>query len=240
MTLPADRLLAAMAATWPPAATERSGPWLLRDGRGGGNRVSAATAEAAVVAADVEALEALCRDRDTPPLVMVRADEVGLDALLDRAGWSVVDPVVLYVAPVEALAGPLPPASAFCAWPPLAIMRAIWAEGGIGPERLAVMARAPQPRAALVVRANDRAAGAAFVAVSDGIAMVHAVEVRHRDRRAGARTPADARGGGVGRAARRRPSRPRGHRGKRAGPRTLPRARMTEAARYHYRSKEVP
>jgi N-acetylglutamate synthase len=33
----------AMEATWPPAATTRLGPWLLRDGKGGGKRVSAAT-----------------------------------------------------------------------------------------------------------------------------------------------------------------------------------------------------
>ena len=39
-------LQAAMDATWPAAAMHRAGPWMLRNGAGGGKRVSAATAEA--------------------------------------------------------------------------------------------------------------------------------------------------------------------------------------------------
>jgi N-acetylglutamate synthase len=42
-----------LEATWPPAARHRAGPWVLRDGAGGGKRVSAATAEGPVTAADL-------------------------------------------------------------------------------------------------------------------------------------------------------------------------------------------
>ena len=38
-------LYATLEATWPPAARRRVGPWTIRDGQGGGKRVSAATAE---------------------------------------------------------------------------------------------------------------------------------------------------------------------------------------------------
>ena len=37
-----DRLFAALEATWPPASSQRLGPFRLRDGAGGGKRVSAA------------------------------------------------------------------------------------------------------------------------------------------------------------------------------------------------------
>ena len=36
-----------MEATWPAASVVRLGPWAIRDGKGGGKRVSAATAETA-------------------------------------------------------------------------------------------------------------------------------------------------------------------------------------------------
>ncbi len=239
MTPGDDRLVAAMAATWPPAATRPSGPWLLRDGQDGGKRVSAATARGPVTPDDIAALEASAREADQPALVMVRYEETTLDADLAEAGWQVIDPVVLYVAPVDAVSAPLPFASAFAAWEPLAIMRAIWAEGGIGPGRLAVMARAEGPKTALVVRANDRAAGTAFVAVSDGIAMVHAIEVRPRHRRAGAGRLlmqgaarwAERQGAShVGLAVTEANTAARG---------LYARMGMREAARYHYRIKEL-
>jgi GNAT superfamily N-acetyltransferase len=64
-------------------------------------------------------------------------------------------------------------------------MEEIWAAGGIGPGRLAIMDRAPEPRAGLICRAADRAAGVGFVAMAEGVAMVHAVEVLPDHRRQG-------------------------------------------------------
>ena len=65
----------------------------------------------------------------------------------------------------------------------------IWARGGIGPGRRAVMTRPTGPCIALMARADDRPVGVAFVAVDNNIAMIHAIEVRPEHRRKG--------GGGV-------------------------------------------
>ncbi|TMV56955.1 GNAT family N-acetyltransferase, partial [Thioclava sp. BHET1] len=40
-----EAIFAALDASWPAAALHHAGPWLIREGRGGGKRVSAATAE---------------------------------------------------------------------------------------------------------------------------------------------------------------------------------------------------
>jgi GNAT superfamily N-acetyltransferase len=64
-------------------------------------------------------------------------------------------------------------------------MREIWDAGGIGPSRLAVMARAPEPRTGILARLGDRPAGVTFAAVSDGVAGIHAVEVVPALRRRG-------------------------------------------------------
>ena len=79
-----------------------------------------------------------------------------------------------------------PHVSLFDIWPPLAIMREIWAEGGIGPARLAVMDRARPVQDRLIARLSDRAVGCGFCAIHDGIAMLHAVEIAPAYRRQGA------------------------------------------------------
>lgn len=180
----AARLEAALAATWPPAATRHLGPWTLREGRGGGSRVSAATAEGTPTAADVAEAEAAMAALGQPPLFRLRAGDAELDALLGDLGYRSADATDLLFAPLD-----LPPPTrlgAIPAWPPLAIQREIWVAGGIGPARIAVMERAAAPRTTLLGRVSDRAAGTAFVALHDGIAMVHAIEVLPAFRRRGA------------------------------------------------------
>lgn len=188
MNIPAaDRLRNAMEATWPAHDLHRVGPWLLREGLGGGKRVSCATTEADTAdAAEIAAMETAMRDLGQHPLVMLRPDQSGLDAQLAARGYDLVDPVVLYCAPVALLAEKPAPITLFPVWPILAIMRDLWRAGGIGPERLAIMARAPGPKAAFLARQSDRAAGVAFVACHDGIAMLHALEVAPALRRKGA------------------------------------------------------
>ena len=41
-----QHLYSVIEGTWPPASEARVGPWIIRDGQGGGQRVSAATATA--------------------------------------------------------------------------------------------------------------------------------------------------------------------------------------------------
>jgi len=173
-------------ATWPPAAATACGPWTIRDGKGGGQRVSAATARGDITLSDVaqaeEAMQALGQDR----LFMVRDGEAKLDALLEGAGYRVFDPVAAYVCPVQTLCAlPRPRVSGFSIWPPLEIMIDIWAQGGIGPSRCQVMARTRGPKTALLARKNDRAAGVAYLGIHDGIAMLHALEVAPDMRRLG-------------------------------------------------------
>jgi ribosomal protein S18 acetylase RimI-like enzyme len=169
-----------MEATWPPARAWRAGAFTFRDGAGGGKRVSAAICEGDWSQSDLARLEASAQ-----PLVMIRPVDAELDAALEARGWRVVDPVVAYAAPVAALTAELPSLAAFAHWPPLAIAATIWAEGGIGPARLAVMERVRGARAAILARHEDRPSGAAFIACHGAEAMLHALEVRPPQRRKG-------------------------------------------------------
>ena len=51
-------ILTALDATWPAAARQTMGPWIIRDGQGGGKRVSAATPNSDATQADVQTAEA--------------------------------------------------------------------------------------------------------------------------------------------------------------------------------------
>lgn len=176
-----DSLAQLMEATWPPVRVWRDGAFALRDGAGGGKRVSAASCEGDFDTRDLDRLEAAMAD----PLVLIRAGEERLDQALADRGWRVVDPVVAYVAPVASLVAELPPLSAFAHWPPLQIAASIWEEGGIGPARIKVMERVSGAKCALLARSGDRSAGAAFVATQGDQAMLHALEVRPQLRRQG-------------------------------------------------------
>lgn len=126
------------------------------------------------------------RDMGQTPLFMLRAGEDRLDAQLARRGYRLLDPTVINVTDTADLAAPpVAPMRCFAHWPPLAMVTQLWADGGIGPQRLAVMERAQGPKAALLGRDRDRAAGAAFVACHGQWAMLHALEVAPAHRRAG-------------------------------------------------------
>lgn len=174
------QLAEVMEATWPPARSWRAGPFTFRDGAGGGKRVSAASLADAWSEADLGALDAMAE-----PLVLIRAEDTGLDAALAERGWRIVDPVVAYAAPVQDLVSELPFLASFPHWPPLAVAADIWAEGGIGPDRLSVMARVQGAKTAILARSGDHSAGVAFVACHGEEAMLHALEVRPQLRRAG-------------------------------------------------------
>ncbi len=191
MTAPAPlpdarRLIEVCEATWPPAARSQVGAWTIRKGAGGGQRVSAATENWPTTEADLPAAEAAMRALGQTPLFMVREGEEHLDRMLAAHGYELRDPVNIYAMPVGELAAhDAPLTSGIPVWPPLAIMREIWAEAGVGAERLAVMARAPFPKTALIGRTEDKPAGVAFVAIHQGIAMLHALEVAPHMRRKG-------------------------------------------------------
>lgn len=175
-----DTLAAVMEATWPPARHWQAGPFRMRDGAGGGKRVSAASLEGPWDEGDLAALEAM-----PEPLVLIRDTDTALDVALAAKGWQIIDPVIAYSAPVVDLQADLPPLSAFPHWPPLHIARSLWDEGGIGPARLGVMDRVTGPKTAVLSRLGDRPAGVAFAALHGDTAMLHALEVRPALRRQG-------------------------------------------------------
>lgn len=184
MTDPA--LMQAMEATWPPAAIRRLGPWILRDGQGGGKRVSAASLDGPFDPAAIACAEGAMLAAGLRPLFQLDPSQPALDAALVARGYALVDPVVIYAADLSDLPQDLPPGmTSFPHWPPLGIAADLWAEGGIGPERLAVMHRATGPKTAILGRSRDRAAGVVFVALHGPVAMLHALEVTAPARRRG-------------------------------------------------------
>ena len=179
-----DALFEAAEATWPPATARRMGPWTIREGQGGGKRVSAATAHGPATGADIAHAEAAMRALGQTPLFMVRPGQNDLDAALAARGYDKVDPVVIYRGAVADLAREAPPpVSAFHLWPPLHIMEELWQEAGIDPGRRAVMDRAAAPKTAILGRTDDRAVGVAFAACHGKTAFLHALDVAETHRR---------------------------------------------------------
>ncbi|HSG36214.1 MAG TPA: GNAT family N-acetyltransferase, partial [Paracoccaceae bacterium] len=181
-----EDLYALTEATWPPATKVRIGPWDIREGRGAGSRVSAATPAAPATALDLPLAEQEMRNLGQTPLFMIRRGEDWLDEMLAAQGYAIKDPVSLRLAPVGRLAAlPLERAKTFRVWPPLETQKEIWAGGGIGPARLAVMDRADGPKTTILGRDGNSPAGTVFVAMQDNLAMLHAMEVAAAFRRRG-------------------------------------------------------
>jgi hypothetical protein len=155
MTLDGAILAEVMEATWPAAAHIPCGPFLLRDGAGGGKRVSAATVEAAFTENDLARAEVAMGDQ---ALFLIRDGDGDLDASLAARGYAIVDPVLAYSAPVSALIGNgAAHMTTFPHWPPMQIARVLWGDAGVGPARLGVMDRAKGAKTVILGRANDRA-----------------------------------------------------------------------------------
>ena len=176
---------AAMEATWPALALHRAGPWTVRQGAGGGKRVSAASAWAEWHPEDIALAEQAQAGLGQDSLFVIWPWDQALDAALAARFYAKIDPVVGYVAPVSAFDAPQRMTS-FPHWPPLQIAKEIWADGGISAARLAVMDRALGPKTVILGRTADRPCGAGFVALHGTTAMIHAVEVRPSLRRKGA------------------------------------------------------
>ena len=178
-------LFDAIDATWPAAHLHQSGPWTLREGAGGGKRVSAATKAAPFREGDIAKAEDAMIALGQTSLFMIRPQDSDLDAALAARDYRVIDPVVVLACPVEHLTNtPVPKVTTFEIWEPLAIMKEIWAQGGVGPARLEIMRR-PATKTAILARWNQKPAGTGFVAVDGTTAMVHAVEVLPDQRRQG-------------------------------------------------------
>lgn len=187
MSLPtAYQLYDVVEGTWPPASRRTVGPWTIREGLGAGSRVSATTANETVSATDLFSANSAMRDIGQPCLFMIRDGDGELDALLESVGYVIRDPVNLRAVPIDELARDRSPDHmTFEVWPPLAAQLDVWEEGHIGPARVAVMERAKGPKTTILGRVGNTPAGTMYVAIHDGIAMFHALEVSKDHRRKG-------------------------------------------------------
>ncbi|MGR3622306.1 GNAT family N-acetyltransferase [Pseudophaeobacter sp.] len=177
---------AVVEATWPSAAKRSLGPVTLREGQDGGSRVSAASVDGVASDSEISAAQEAMRAMGQDSLFMIRDGQEDLDSQLAALGYEIKDPVNLWTCPTATLMDvEIPRVTTFALWSPLEIQREIWISGGIGAGRQAVMERVSDPKAALLGRYDDKPAGAGFVAVHDGIAMVHALEILPHQRRKG-------------------------------------------------------
>jgi N-acetylglutamate synthase len=177
-------LHAANLASAPAEEEVALGPWRLRRG-GGGRRAMAATLEGPLGKGDAAVAMARMRAWGQRPVFQVRAGEDGLDAALAAEGLVREGETVILAAPAASVAHREPDVLVIDCEGPLAALAEIWRAAGIGPERLAGMARVPQPKRFLLGRLRDRPAGAAFVSAAGGVAMLNALEVVERARRQG-------------------------------------------------------
>ena len=146
--------------------------------------MSAASAVAPVSEIDLDQMEARFEAAGRDPLFQVRDNSAAFDRLLAERGYDVVDPTVLMLSSTDRLPMEVPD-KVYTSWPPVAVQREIWTEGGIDAARVAVMERASCAKTSLLARLGDAPAGAGFVAVSNRIAVVHALEVNVSARRHG-------------------------------------------------------
>ncbi len=184
-TLP--RLISTLDATWSPLAVQTIGPFKLRNGAGGGKRVSAATLEEPD-ATDTEITQAIegMRAFGQTPLFMLRPGQEAFDARLAAQGFEVIDPSVVLSAPAQKLADSMPEGlKCIPCETPLAAQREIWASDGIGPARIDVMGRSVSPKTYLLGRHADRMAATGFVSADEDVAMLHALVVPAHLRRLG-------------------------------------------------------
>ncbi len=184
MKLPTQtNLFDAIDATWSPYAFHNVEGWLIREGAGGGQRVSAATRLPNTQGIKISSAVAKMVSLDQTPLFMIRNTDADLDTKLQALGYEIIDPVVILVAQTDKLLRNLPIATQEIQLldVPNQDTKSIWAAGGIDRGRLNVMARVKTPKTIL---SADKM-GVAFAAAYKDIAMVHAVEVASDHRRKG-------------------------------------------------------
>lgn len=181
-----DSLSRVFETSWPAAEYRNIGGFRVGRGAGGGGRVSGASAVGDWMAAQIADVEKTHAEWGQQSRFLVCDDQADLAATLTERGYEAVTPTVILQADTASLADvDIPPVTCFSLWPPLAIQRDLWSESQIGPARQAVMDRVTLPRAALLGRTSDRAAGVGFVAADGDVAMVHALAVLSEWRRAG-------------------------------------------------------
>ncbi|MEM9582264.1 MAG: GNAT family N-acetyltransferase [Pseudomonadota bacterium] len=181
-------LIDVLEHTWPAETRDVAGRFIFRRSKGGGKRVTATSVMGDVSTAEIAQAEARMVEMGQDRLFTVDPD-CETDPVLAEMGYQTLDETLLFNCPVDHLTRcEVPRVTAFPCWPPLALTTDIWAESGIGADRVAVMERVNGPKTAILGRVNDRAAGAVFAAVHAGCGMIHSLEVLPFQRRNGLAT----------------------------------------------------
>ncbi len=183
----AHRLYGVNDTSWAPVAMTKLGPFVLRRGGDGGQRVSSTSLwQDEFTEADINAAENAMAAAGQPLLFMIRDNDQALDMALKNQEYFVKDPVTLFAGPAARLAEHDPKGLTVIDAPePMAVMAEIWETGGIGAGRLDVMRRATGPKACFLGRTDDQPAGVAYVGCDKDIAMMHALEILPEFRRKG-------------------------------------------------------
>ena len=177
---------AASETCWPPLNKKNIGPWVIREGAGGGNRVSSTTANDFFRKEDIFIAENHMQLLNQKNIFQIREKDLELDNILDRLGYSLVDKTVVYGSKIAKMSSPcVPPMTAFNIWPPLRIMKDIWEIGGTTDSRISVMERCKVRKTAILGRIENKAAGCAFISEYKGIAILQALFVLPSYRRKG-------------------------------------------------------
>jgi ribosomal protein S18 acetylase RimI-like enzyme len=182
--------LAVIDATWAAPHRAHLGEWTIRQGKGGGSRVSsiAPTGDpGAPLAEAIGKAAAISRGWGQRPLFQIGPDDAALDALLESQGWRAEDHSIVYAGVADRLAQTTVPEGvmAIMVRGPLAALDKLWTAGGVGPARRAVMAATQARKETILLRLQDRAAAALFVACAGSTAMLHALHVAPEYRRRG-------------------------------------------------------
>lgn len=184
MNLPTQtELFEAVDATWAPRSFLKQDGWLIREGAGGGKRVSATTLLSDIDTTEINSAVTKMKSLGQTPLFMIRKTDTELDAVLNAEGYKIIDPVVILVGQTQKLAR-TPPEETYSIVElnaPNDNAKAIWAAGGIDQGRLNIMARVKGAKSILFA---DQM-GVAFAAAHNDVAMIHAVEVATEYRRKG-------------------------------------------------------
>ena len=163
----------ALDVTWPAAFKSTVPGFSIREGKGGGQRVSAATTIGSFHTTQIGPAENAMRALGQDPLFMVRPGDGLMATHLEELGYVKKDTTLLYAIPTTEIAATKPPPiTSFQVWPPLAAQREVWAEGGTHAARLAIMKRADCPKTTFLGRVNDRPAASAFAGVAHNCTML--------------------------------------------------------------------
>lgn len=173
-----------LEASWPAATQFPFGPFMWRDGAGGGSRVSAATTINQPDSGALDTIEQRFASVGRDALFQLRDGDEAFDALLAERGYDVVDPTLCLAASVDSFAE-LDPKLGYTSWPPVAAQKDIWLAGGINAARLEVMNRVKISKTTVLARDGEAPAGTAFIAALGSIAVLHALEISTEHRRRG-------------------------------------------------------